>query len=185
MALRRRRPGWRDGHTRSRRDVGDVDWLAAAQSLPVVIKGVMVGEDGRHAADNGAKAVIVSNHGTRYLDTTFTTIEVLPEIVEAANDQIEVYMDGGIRRGTDIVKALALGARAVLIGRPLFWGLAVDGENGLTAVLRDAPRRAGRHHGHVRPPHHRRHRPRRHRDGVSAAGPVPAVVGHVQILRRI
>ena len=113
----------------------DVDWLAAAQSLPVVIKGIMVGEDGRHAADNGAKAVIVSNHGTRYLDTTFTTIEVLPEIVEAANDQIEVYMDGGIRRGTDIVKALALGARAVLIGRPLFWGLAYNGEDGLTSVL--------------------------------------------------
>ena len=113
----------------------DVDWLAGAQSLPVVIKGVMVGEDGRHAADSGAKAVVVSNHGTRYLDTTFTTIEVLPEIVEAANGDIEVYMDGGIRRGTDIVKALALGARAVLIGRPLFWGLAVDGENGLTAVL--------------------------------------------------
>ena len=95
----------------------------------------MVGEDGRHAADNGAKAVIVSNHGTRYLDTTFTTIEVLPEIVEAANGDIEVYMDGGIRRGTDIVKALALGARAVLMGRPIFWGLAYDGEDGLTSVL--------------------------------------------------
>ncbi len=113
----------------------DVDWLAAAQKLPVVIKGIMVGEDGRRAADAGAKAVIVSNHGARYLDTTFTTIEVLPEVVEAADGRIEVYMDGGIRRGTDIVKALALGARAVLIGRPLFWGLAVDGENGLRAVL--------------------------------------------------
>ena len=113
----------------------DVDWLAANIRLPVVIKGIMVGEDGKHAADNGAKAVIVSNHGARYLDTTFTTIEVLPEIVEAADGKIEVYMDGGIRRGTDIVKALALGARAVLIGRPLFWGLAVDGEAGVRSVL--------------------------------------------------
>ena len=113
----------------------DVDWLAANVRLPVVIKGIMIGEDGRHAADNGAKAVIVSNHGTRYLDTTFTTIEALPEIVEAADDKIEVYMDGGIRRGTDILKALALGARAVLIGRPLFWGLAVNGEAGVSAVL--------------------------------------------------
>ena len=104
--------------------------------MPLVVKGVMVGEDGKHAADNGAKAVIVSNHGARYLDTTFTTIEVLPEVVEAAADgKIEVYLDGGIRRGTDIVKALAMGAQAVLIGRPLFWGLAVNGEAGLTAVL--------------------------------------------------
>ncbi len=113
----------------------DIDWLAAAQRLPVVIKGIMIGEDGRHAADAGAKAVIVSNHGARYLDTTLTTIEALPEIVEAADGRIEVYMDGGIRRGTDIVKAIALGARAVLIGRPLFWGLAADGENGVRAIL--------------------------------------------------
>ena len=147
-----------------------------------MIKGIMVGEDGRHAADNGAKAVIVSNHGTRYLDTTFTTIEVLPEIVEAANGDIEVYMDGGIRRGTDIVKALALGARAVLIGRPLFWGLAVDGEKRPDLSPGNAPRRARRHHGHVRPPHHRRHRPRRHRDGVAPDGDVPPVVGHGAVL---
>ena len=113
----------------------DVDWLAAGQRLPVVIKGIMIGEDGRRAADAGAKAVIVSNHGARYLDTTLATIEVLPEVVAAADGRIEVYMDGGIRRGTDIVKAIALGARAVLIGRPLFWGLAVDGENGVRAVL--------------------------------------------------
>ena len=113
----------------------DVDWLAASQRLPVVIKGLMVGADGRHAADAGAKAVIVSNHGARYLDTTLATIEALPEVVDAADGRIEVYMDGGIRRGSDIVKALALGARAVLIGRPLFWGLAVDGEKGVRAVL--------------------------------------------------
>lgn len=113
----------------------DIDWLAAAQHLPVVVKGIMIGEDGRRAADAGAQAVIVSNHGARYLDTTLATIEALPEVAAAADGRIEVYMDGGIRRGTDIVKALALGARAVLIGRPLFWGLAADGENGVRAVL--------------------------------------------------
>lgn len=113
----------------------DLDWLAANTKLPLVVKGVMVGEDGRHCAEHGAKAVIVSNHGGRYLDTTLATIEVLPEVVEAVDGRIEVYMDGGIRRGSDIFKALALGARALLIGRPLFWGLAVDGEAGVVAVL--------------------------------------------------
>jgi 4-hydroxymandelate oxidase len=103
--------------------------------LPIVVKGIMTGEDGRRAAESGAKAVIVSNHGTRYLDTTFTTIEVLPEVVEQVAGKAEVYMDCGIRRGTDIVKALALGARSVLLGRPLFWGLAVDGEDGVSSML--------------------------------------------------
>ncbi len=95
----------------------------------------MVGEDGKWSAEHGAKAVIVSNHGWRYLDTTFATIEVLPEVVEAVDGKAEVYMDGGIRRGSDVFKALALGARAVLIGRPLFWGLAVNGEAGVRSVL--------------------------------------------------
>ena len=113
----------------------DLDWLSANTKLPLVVKGIMVGEDGKHSADHGAKAVIVSNHGARYLDTTLSTIEVLPEVVEAVGGQAEVYMDGGIRRGTDVFKALALGARAVLVGRPLFWGLAVDGENGVRSVL--------------------------------------------------
>ena len=83
----------------------------------------------------GFKALIVSNHGARQLDTTFATIEVLPEVVAAVDGKLEVYMDGGIRRGTDVLKALALGARAVLIGRPLFWGLAADGEAGVRDVL--------------------------------------------------
>ena len=113
----------------------DLDWLAANTNLPLVMKGIMAGEDGKQCAEHGAKAVIVSNHGARYLDTTFATIEVLPEVVEAVDGQIEIYMDGGIRRGSDVFKSLALGARAVLIGRPLFWGLAVDGEAGLRAVL--------------------------------------------------
>ena len=108
----------------------DLDWLAANIRLPVVVKGIMTGEDGKLSAEHRAKAVIVSKHGGRYLDTTFATIEVLPEVVKAIDGQAEVYLDGGIRRGTDIFKALALGARAVLIGRPLFWGLAVDGEAG-------------------------------------------------------
>ena len=113
----------------------DLDWFASNIRLPVVVKGIMAGEDGRLSAENGAKGVIVSNHGGRYLDTTPATIEVLPEVVRAVDGNAEVYLDGGIRRGTDIFKALALGARSVLMGRPLFWGLAVDGEAGVKAVL--------------------------------------------------
>ena len=113
----------------------DLEWFASSIRLPVVVKGIMAGEDGRLSAENGAKGVIVSNHGGRYLDTTPATIEVLPEVVRAVNGNSEVYLDGGIRRGTDIFKAIALGANAVLMGRPLFWGLAVDGENGLKAVI--------------------------------------------------
>ena len=113
----------------------DVEWLANNISLPIVVKGVMTGEDGRLAAENGSKGIIVSNHGARQLDTTFASVEVLPEVVAAVEGRAEVYLDGGIRRGTDVLKALALGARAVLIGRPIFWGLAVDGEAGLQTVL--------------------------------------------------
>ncbi len=112
-----------------------LDWLAANTSLPLVVKGIMTGEDARLCVEHGVKGVIVSNHGARQLDTTFASIEVLPEVVEAVDGRLEVYLDGGIRRGTDVLKALALGARAVLIGRPLFWGLAVEGEPGLRAVL--------------------------------------------------
>ena len=113
----------------------DLDWLASNIRLPVVVKGIMRGDDGRRCAEYGAKGVIVSNHGGRYLDTTFASIEVLPEVVDQVDGRIEVYLDGGMRRGTDILKALALGARAVLMGRPIFWGLAVDGEAGLQAVI--------------------------------------------------
>jgi isopentenyl diphosphate isomerase/L-lactate dehydrogenase-like FMN-dependent dehydrogenase len=113
-----------------------VEWLAAHTPLPLVVKGIMTAEDARLCAEHGVKALIVSNHGARQLDTTFASIEVLPEVVDAVQGQCEVYLDGGIRRGTDVLKALALGARAVLIGRPLFWGLAVDGEMGVRAVLK-------------------------------------------------
>ncbi|MDP6451712.1 MAG: alpha-hydroxy acid oxidase [SAR202 cluster bacterium] len=113
----------------------EFDWLASKTDLPLIAKGVMTGEDGRLAVENGVKAIIVSNHGGRSLDPTFATIEVLPEVVEAVDGKAEVYLDGGIRRGSDILKALALGARAVLIGRPMFWGLAVNGEEGLKHII--------------------------------------------------
>jgi len=113
----------------------DLEWIKLATDLPVVAKGVMTGEDVELCAQFGADAVIVSNHGGRHLDNTLAPIEVLSEAVDAAHGKLEVLLDGGIRRGADVVKALALGAKAVFIGRPLFWGLAVDGERGVTRVL--------------------------------------------------
>jgi 4-hydroxymandelate oxidase len=113
----------------------DLDWLTSITRMPVILKGVLRGDDARSAVDHGAKAVIVSNHGGRQLDTAVPSIEALPEIVEAVGDRIEVLLDGGVRRGTDIVKAVALGARAVLVGRPILWGLAVRGEAGVRHVL--------------------------------------------------
>jgi 4-hydroxymandelate oxidase len=113
----------------------DLEWIKEATDLPIVAKGVMTGEDVEQCARAGADAVIVSNHGGRHLDNTLATIEVLPEAVAAADGKVEVLLDGGIRRGADVVKALALGAKAVFIGRPLFWGLAVDGERGVIRVL--------------------------------------------------
>lgn len=114
----------------------EFDWLASKTDLPLIAKGVMTAEDAKLAVENGVKAIIVSNHGGRSLDSTFATVEVLPEVVDAVNGRAEVYLDGGIRRGTDIVKAIALGANAVLIGRPIFWGLAVNGSEGLKHLLR-------------------------------------------------
>src|SRR5437016_7885123 len=113
----------------------DLDWLCGATRLPVVVKGVCRGDDARRAAEHGAKAVVVSNHGGRQLDTAPATCEVLPHVVEAAGDLCEVYVDGGIRRGSDVLKAIALGARAVLVGRPILWGLCVAGEQGAVDVL--------------------------------------------------
>jgi 4-hydroxymandelate oxidase len=113
----------------------EFDWLASKTDLPLIAKGIMTGEDARLAVENGVKAIIVSNHGGRSLDSTFATIEALPEVVDAVAGRAEVYLDGGIRRGSDIVKAIALGARAVLIGRPIFWGLAANGEEGLKDLL--------------------------------------------------
>jgi 4-hydroxymandelate oxidase len=92
-------------------------------------------DDARRVAEHGAKAIVVSNHGGRQLDTAPATCEVLPHVVEAAGDLCEIYVDGGIRRGSDVLKAIALGARAVLVGRPILWGLVVAGEEGATNVL--------------------------------------------------
>ncbi len=113
----------------------DLDWLCQSTHLPVVVKGVCRGDDARRAAEHGAKAVVVSNHGGRQLDTAPATCEVLPHVVEAAGDLCEIYVDGGIRRGSDVLKAIALGARAVLVGRPVLWGLCVNGEEGARRVL--------------------------------------------------
>jgi 4-hydroxymandelate oxidase len=113
----------------------DIDWIKGQTSLPIVLKGIMTGEDAVLAAEHGVDGIIVSNHGARNLDTTLATIEVLPEVVDAVGGALEVLLDGGIRRGTDVIKAIALGAKAVLIGRPIFWGLAVDGETGLSRLL--------------------------------------------------
>ena len=113
----------------------DLEWLVRRSPIDVVVKGVLRGDDAKRCVEAGAKAVIVSNHGGRHLDTTVTTAEALPEIVEAVAGNAEVYVDGGIRRGTDILKALALGARAVLVGRPVMWGLAVRGADGVRDVL--------------------------------------------------
>jgi 4-hydroxymandelate oxidase len=113
----------------------DLDWLCGSTRLPVVVKGVCRGDDARRAAEHGAKAVVVSNHGGRQLDTAPATCEVLPHVVDAVADRCEVYVDGGIRRGSDVLKAIALGARAVLIGRPVLWGLCVGGEQGGRNIL--------------------------------------------------
>ncbi len=113
----------------------DLDWLCRSTQLPVVVKGVCRGDDARRAAEHGAKAVVVSNHGGRQLDTAPATCEALPHVVDAAGDRCEIYVDGGIRRGSDVLKAIALGARAVLVGRPILWGLCLDGEQGATNVL--------------------------------------------------
>jgi len=113
----------------------ELEWLVKRSSLPVIVKGVLRGDDALACAEHGARAIIVSNHGGRHIDTTVTTAAVISEVVQAVAGKAEVYVDGGIRRGTDILKALALGARAVLIGRPVIWGLAVDGADGVRAVL--------------------------------------------------
>jgi 4-hydroxymandelate oxidase len=113
----------------------DLDWLCGCTKLPVVVKGVCRGDDARRIAEHGAKAIVVSNHGGRQLDTAPATCEVLPHVIDRAGDRCEIYVDGGIRRGSDVLKAIALGARAVLIGRPILWGLCVAGEQGALNVL--------------------------------------------------
>ncbi|CAD7088336.1 unnamed protein product [Hermetia illucens] len=113
----------------------DVDWLVKFTKLPVVVKGVLTREDALLARDHGCRGIIVSNHGARQLDSVPATIEVLPTIVDAVGNDMTIMLDGGVRQGTDVFKALALGAKAVFMGRPLIWGLAVNGQKGAEHVL--------------------------------------------------
>ncbi|NWQ60829.1 HAOX1 oxidase, partial [Neopipo cinnamomea] len=113
----------------------DIKWLRGLTSLPIVVKGILRADDAKEALKVGVNGILVSNHGARQLDGVPATIDVLPEIVEAVQGKVEVFLDGGVRKGTDVLKALALGARAVFIGRPLLWGLAYQGEEGAKEVL--------------------------------------------------
>ena len=113
----------------------DLKWIREAWGGPIVIKGVLTGDDARRASDEGAVAVIVSNHGGRQLDTVSPTLRALPEVVKAVGDSIEVLMDGGIRRGSDVVKAICLGARAVLIGRAYAYALGAAGGPGVARAI--------------------------------------------------
>jgi L-lactate dehydrogenase (cytochrome) len=113
----------------------DLGWIREVWKGPIVIKGVLTGDDARRAVEAGAEALVVSNHGGRQLDGVSATLRALPEVVAAADGQIEVLMDGGIRRGADIVKALCLGARAVLVGRAYAYGLGAAGEAGVARAI--------------------------------------------------
>jgi isopentenyl diphosphate isomerase/L-lactate dehydrogenase-like FMN-dependent dehydrogenase len=128
----------RDAHTAMKREAftwSDMQWIRALWKGPIVIKGVLCAEDAKRSLDHGAAAVVVSNHGGRQLDGVPASLQVLPEVVEAVKDQAEVMMDSGIRRGSDIVKAICLGARAVLCGRAYVYGLAAAGEAGVARSL--------------------------------------------------
>lgn len=125
----------RDRSYQARFTWDDLDWLRGQTPLPLLLKGVMHPADAALAVDLGADAVYVSNHGGRELDHALSTIEVLPSIVDAVGGRAEILLDGGVRRGTDVIKALALGARAVLVGRPQCWALAAGGSAGVARLL--------------------------------------------------
>lgn len=113
----------------------DVLWLKKHTHLPIILKGILSAEDARRAVDCGVDGILVSNHGARQLDGVPATLDVLSEVVQAVGGRCDVYLDGGVRKGTDVLKALALGAKAVFIGRPVLWGLACEGEQGVTELL--------------------------------------------------
>jgi 4-hydroxymandelate oxidase len=113
----------------------DVDWLRKRTRLPIALKGVLHPADARRALESGVDALFVSNHGGRQLDTVPPPLELLPSLVDAVQGRLPLLLDGGVRRGTDVLKALALGARAVAIGRPVLWGLAAGGEAGVAHVF--------------------------------------------------
>jgi isopentenyl diphosphate isomerase/L-lactate dehydrogenase-like FMN-dependent dehydrogenase len=112
-----------------------VEWLKSGANVPVILKGILSPEDAAIAVQRGADAIVVSNHGGRQLDGAIATLDALPEVVEAVSGKIPVLMDGGLRRGTDILKALAFGAKAVLVGRAPLWGLGAFGQPGVERVL--------------------------------------------------
>jgi 4-hydroxymandelate oxidase len=114
----------------------DVVWLRSQSKLPIVVKGILSADDAVLALEAGVSGIIVSNHGGRTLDTLPATIDVLPQIAGAVAGRVPLLLDGGIRRGTDVLKALALGASAILVGRPVVYGLAVNGAFGVAHVLR-------------------------------------------------
>ncbi|MEX0675244.1 MAG: alpha-hydroxy acid oxidase [Gaiellaceae bacterium] len=113
----------------------DLEWLRSLSDLPLLVKGVLTAEDAALAVEHGCEGVVVSNHGGRQLDGVPASLDALPEVVKAVGGRCEVLVDGGVRRGTDVAKALALGAQAVLVGRPVLWGLAHDGQAGVEHVL--------------------------------------------------
>jgi 4-hydroxymandelate oxidase len=116
--------------------LADIDWLATKTGLPVLVKGVLRADDAEASLDAGAAGVVVSNHGGRQLGRTVSTAQALPEVVDAVAGRVPVLVDGGVRSGLDVVCALALGASAVLVGKPVLWGLAADGADGVEACLR-------------------------------------------------
>jgi lactate 2-monooxygenase len=115
----------------------DLTFIRKHTKLPILLKGIMHSDDARLAIENGVDGIIVSNHGGRQVDGAIGALEALPRVCEVVQDQIPVLMDSGIRRGSDIIKALALGAKAVLVGRPCMYGLAVSGERGVKEVLQN------------------------------------------------
>lgn len=137
--------GWQDGsglaaYIASLYDTGlswkDIEWLKSITRLPILIKGIMRADDALLALQNGVAGLIVSNHGARQLDTVASSIRALPAVATVVEQRVPILVDGGIRRGTDILKAIALGADAVVVGRPILWGLACQGEQGVLTVLR-------------------------------------------------
>lgn len=152
---------------------GDVEWIKRRWGGKLVLKGILDAEDARLAADSGADALVVSNHGGRQLDGAPSTISALPAIVEAVGERIEVWLDSGIRSGQDVLKAIALGARGTMIGRPYLYGLGALGQAGVTRALEIIAREAGPDHGLLRPYRHPRGRP-----GHPVAGKLSAIAAN-------
>jgi isopentenyl diphosphate isomerase/L-lactate dehydrogenase-like FMN-dependent dehydrogenase len=124
-----------NAHTYAALGWEDLEWLLARTSLPVIVKGVVRGDDARRAVDAGAQGLVVSNHGGRQLDYAIASLDALPEVIQAVGGDVPVLLDGGVRRGTDVLKALCLGASGVLIGRPYLYALAVGGQDGVRGML--------------------------------------------------